>query len=230
MSRFLRRTLTILCLALAIAPSLRAQSWSRRTRNGRTYALVRPIYRPVDGYRLMIFLHGQGGNETQGVATFKAEAAKKGYVLACPASKKSRWVSVGEDLRWVAQVTKDLQSEYDIPRERTLLVGHSAGGSAVLFYGLAQPQLAGAVVAVDAALPGKVIPTLIRKQKPALLFLVGEHDWNRKSSVQASLALKRRGYHVRAGIIPGAFHNWVRETLNPLILKWFESRISQSLK
>lgn len=225
MSRLARALMALAGLSLVAVSSLPAQSWSRRSRNGRVYALVRPIRRPADGYRLMIFLHGQGGNETQGVATWKAEAARRGYVLACPASGSSRWVSAGEDLQWVARVTRDLQAEYDVPPERTLLVGHSAGGSAVLFYGIPHPELARAVVAVDAAMPLEVLPQLIRPAKPALLFLVGENDWNRKSSVQASLALKRQGYSVRTGIIPGAFHNWVHETLNPLILKWFEAVI-----
>ncbi len=219
-----------LCFALLLfavpVSSLLAQEF--RTSEGRSYSLLRPETFPDEGYRLIVFLHGSGGNEHQAINLLKDYGPAKGYVVAGPASEGKHWKSAGSDPEFIYRLIKELQEEFDVPPERTLVLGYSAGGAAVYFYFLPRPDLVDAICAVNGFLPSKWLPSLCKEKKIAILALTGERDWNRKSVDQGIPLLKAKGYSCLSGHIKGARHGYAPSKLNPIILRWFEKRIKKA--
>jgi poly(3-hydroxybutyrate) depolymerase len=169
-----------------------------------------------------VFLHGASGDERIGPFLWEDHAPARGYVVASPASSGPGWLSAGEDLAFVARVTKALQAEFDVPRRRTLVVGHSAGGAAVYFYFLTHPDLAAAVAPVNACLQADLLRGLVRERKVRILLLNGENDGNRASVEKGAPLLRRNGYRVQFGILRGEGHGYRPAIVNPVVLDWHE--------
>ena len=120
---------------LFLSPSS-LKAFEREKFGNRRYSISKPVRRPRNGYRLLLFLHGQGGNERQANRLLGEYGPENGYIVLGPATTSDTWGSSGPDPKFVHKLIRKIQREYDIPRERTIIVGHSAGGLASYFYAL----------------------------------------------------------------------------------------------
>ena len=198
----------------------------RRKIGKRRYSINFPTQRPPEGYRLLVFLHGQGGSEHQAHRLLGEYGSSRGYIVVGPASKGKTWSSGGDDVDFVNELVREMQSQYGIPRDRTLLLGHSAGALACYFYGLPNPQNQIALCAVNGFCPLQFLPMLKRKEKIELLLLTGEKDRNRPSVEQGARYLRSDGYLVHSAIVKDAGHGYDKDKYNKLIIDWFEERMA----
>ena len=228
----LNRTLqqSLLCSAMLIISLFCTScclSLERRKIGRRRYSICLPPKRPSDGYRILVFLHGQGGSEHQAHNLWSEYGPKRGYIVAGPAAKGKTWSSGGEDVKFVKKLIKELQTQYDVPRARTFLVGHSAGALACYFYALPNPQNQYAFCAVNGFCPTQFLPMLQRKEKVDILLITGEKERNRPSVEQGASLLRKAGYLVHSAVVKGAGHGYNRTRYNSIIIDWFEGRIAQ---
>ena len=120
---------------------------------------------------LFVFLHGSGTSARSMIpAAFKFQARFPSAALIVP-SGFARYGSEVESQQWyssrglnddnrlarvaailprIEQLVRREQTNYDVPRERTVLIGYSQGGTVALESVKAFPGLAGAVVAYSA--------------------------------------------------------------------------------
>lgn len=211
------------CLSFS-SPSLEA--FERQKLDNRRYSISKPYSRPANGYRLLLFLHGQGGNEHQADRLLGEYGPEHGYIVLGPAATKDTWGSSGADPKFVHKLIRKIQEEYDIPREKTILVGHSAGGMASYFYVLPYPETIGAFCSVNGFMPTVFLPQLVRSTKMNLLLINGENDYNLKTISGGSKYLRNQGYLVHQAIVKDAGHGYLKDKYNSIIINWFEGRIA----
>jgi len=200
-----------------------------KTFEGGTYSIARPARAPADGYRLLVFLHGQGGRARQAVDFWGEDGPTNGYIVVGPESAGQTWASGGKDPELVYGLIEQVQAKYDIPPARTLVVGYSAGGSAAYFFFLKRPELVGAFCVVNGYVPQAVLPLLVSEKKVPILTLTGEFDGNLASVNAGTAALRRAGYTVHAGTVARAHHAYDRRRLNPTIVEWFDGVVQRDL-
>jgi phospholipase/carboxylesterase len=120
---------------------------------------------------LFVFLHASGTDARSMIpAAFKfqgrfpsaALVVPSGFFLYGKAPEAKQWFStknlsaenhmarVSAILPRIEQLVRREQTNYDVPRERTVLIGYSQGGTVALEAVKAMPELAGAVVAYSA--------------------------------------------------------------------------------
>ena len=120
---------------------------------------------------LFVFLHASGADDRSMIpAAFKyqgrfpsaALVVPSGFFLYGKAPESKQWFStknlsaenhmqrVSAILPRIEQLVRREQTNYDVPRERTVLIGYSQGGTVALEAVKAMPELAGAVVAYSA--------------------------------------------------------------------------------
>ena len=120
---------------------------------------------------LFVFLHASGADARSMIpAAFKyqgrfpsaALVVPSGFFLYGKAPESKQWFStknlsaenhmarVSAILPRIEQLVRREQTNYDVPRERTVLIGYSQGGTVALEAVKAMPELAGAVVAYSA--------------------------------------------------------------------------------
>mgnify|MGYP001554778556 CR=1 FL=1 len=185
-----------------------------------TYHLYRP--KGTDSAPAIVFLHGQGGNESQGRNVFESYAANRGYVLIAPrgTSQAQSWnLDRG---RRVRQIVEKVISEGGVDKSRILLVGYSAGGSAAYNFGTNCSDLYAAMACVNCYMaPGSAN----LQGKLPVLILECEKDPNFPAAQQAEATLKEAGFSTTFQTIPGYGHAYPTSTASPKILDWFEKTV-----
>ena len=98
-----------------------------------TYHLYRP--QGKDNAPAIVFLHGQGGSESQGKSVFEVYAKERGYVLIAPrgVTPSQSWTFDGGSA--VRKIVEKVCADGGVDKSRILLVGYSAGGCAAYNFG-----------------------------------------------------------------------------------------------
>ena len=126
---------------------------------------------PQPARHLFVFLHASGADARSMIpAAFKYQGRFPSAALVLPSgfarygkeNERQQWFStqgltdenrmarIAAILPRIEQLVRREQTNYDVPRERTVLIGYSQGGTVALEAVKAMPQLAGAVVAYSA--------------------------------------------------------------------------------
>ena len=207
----------IFLLLSLFLPSLQAGTVQDSTG---TYYLYKP--QGTDSAPAIVFLHGQGGDETQGRNVFEVYAKQRGYVLIAPkgVSPSQSWTFDGGAA--VRKIVEKVCSDGGVDRNRILLVGYSAGGCAAYNFGTACADLYAAVAVVNAYMaPGSAD---LSKKLPFFI-LECEGDPNLPSAKQAKSTLENAGFPVTMEILPGGGHGYPTSVASPKILDWFEKTV-----
>src|SRR5262249_48113092 len=117
------------------------------------------IYVPTayDGsrpYPLIIALHGMGGDENSifdqyANGAFKAEAEKRGYIVACPKGREPASMYAGAAEQDVLDVMIEVEPAYKIDLDRIYMTGHSMGGFGTWSIAIDHPELFAAIAPIS---------------------------------------------------------------------------------
>lgn len=158
-----------------------------------TLGLAQPV-------RLVVLLHGAGGEARQGVALLQSLADASNLILLAPSSRGPTWDVLqrgyGPDVSLLDQALEQLFSRYPIDPAYVAIGGFSDGASYALSLGLANGGLFTHIIAFS---PGFIAPT--RQQgTPRIYISHGVHDRVlpiERCSRRIVPQLERAGYQIR---------------------------------
>lgn len=131
---------------------------------------------PVPGGRLVVALHGAGGDAAGGLAPLLRLADERGFLLLAPASRGPTWDAVGgrygPDVDGVDRALAAVLGAFPVDAGRIAVAGFSDGASYALGLGLANGDLLRRVVAFS---PG-FVPAAARVGRPAVFVAHGTGD------------------------------------------------------
>ena len=170
---------------------------------------------------LLVAFYGAGGQPSDVLASFRADADRDRFVLLIPTAKGATWDMIvdlqsrlgaemkvtpryGKDLKALDAALADVFARVAIDPKRIGMMGFSNGATYALSVGTANPQLVSAVIAFS---PG---PAFLGKSSPTQRIFIshGEQDevlpYSYTRGIVARIRGRRRGYTV------GEF-SWVLE-------------------
>lgn len=147
-------------------------------RKQRDTLLYAPQSLPAQGAApLVVYLHGAGGSENQGIKRMSAFADAFGFLLLSPASAGGTWDAIqdgfGADVRTVDQALARAFAMHTVDARKVAVCGFSDGASYALGLGLSNGDLFPAVLAFS---PGFIPPGVKIAGKPRLFFSHGTND------------------------------------------------------
>jgi phospholipase/carboxylesterase len=150
----------------------------------RTFA---PIgYEPRYAYPLIVFLHGEGGNEEQ-ILRLAPRLSRRNYVAIglrgpiClgPNRKGALGFSWGDGSQlsliedYLLEAVRQTRLNYHIHSERIYLAGFAEGATLAYRLGLTFPRMLGGIVALNGAMPRQDRPLLRLEEVRALKVFIG---------------------------------------------------------
>lgn len=182
-------------------------------------------------YPLVIALHGMGGDENSyfdfykndnGENTFKAEAERHGYIVACPKGREPASMYLGAAERDVMDVISEVRRAYRIDPDRIYMTGHSMGGFGTWSIAMNHPDLFAALAPVAG---GGNASKMSRIAHVPQLVVHGDDDktvpvQNSRAMVEAA---KKLNVEVRYMEIPGGDHVSVAARTFKDVFEWFNA-------
>ncbi len=157
----------------------------------------RPIAGPV---RLVVMLHGAGGNAEHSIRLFRDVADDTGVLLLAPSSQGSTWDLLtggwGADVALIERALEQTLGEYDVDRLRLGIGGFSDGASYALSLGFTNGALFSHILAFS---PGFMAPAMY-EDRPRCFLSHGTDDRVLpidRCSRRLVPALRTIGYDVR---------------------------------
>jgi predicted esterase len=138
------------------------------------------LYTPAavpDPAPLVVYLHGAGGNEEQGIRRLSALADEFGFLLLSPASHTETWdaigASYGPDVRSIDQSLAKVFAQHRVDPRKIAICGFSDGASYALGLGSSNGELFQAVMAFS---PGFIPSGGERSGNPRIFISHGTKD------------------------------------------------------
>lgn len=197
-----------------------------REMDNQPVAVVWPeAYEPRYPYPLVVFLHGSGESETQGVDAFPAMSRRNyiGLSLRGPSSVVRANGAIGhgwgghrrcdaaiED--YVLTAIQETMRLGHVHSERIFLIGHDEGASIAYRLGLSFPEKFAGVAALNGWLPAGPLPPCHLRSRRALRVFIGHHANGSDVPVQraeeasrvlysAGLSVQKRLYDGNPGLV-----------------------------
>jgi len=207
----------ILITASLALPPVHAET---RTTAAGTYFISTPTNQPAP---LIVFLHGQGADETQGARIFERLANDRGYALLAPrgTSPQKSWFLDGG--RAVRVIVEEVLAQGGIDKGRILLIGYSAGGTVAYNYGLSNAFLFAGLAVVNCYMQPGGLPL---GQRIPVCILDCQGDPNYPAARQAEAYLRDAGFDVTFEEIAGGSHAYPPEA-STRALDWFDKKVPE---
>ncbi|HET9528908.1 MAG TPA: prolyl oligopeptidase family serine peptidase [Blastocatellia bacterium] len=191
-------------------------------------------YDGTKAFPLVIALHGMGGDENsyfdsyqQG--TFKVEAGRRGYIVACPKGRQPASMYLGPAEKDVLDVIAEVRRDYKIDADRIYMTGHSMGGYGTWSIAMNHPDLFAALAPVA----GGGNPTGMAKIAHIPQFVVHGDD-DKTVPVDRSRVMvaagKERGAEIKYLEIPGGDHITVAHRTFKDVFDWFDAHKRNAAK
>jgi predicted esterase len=177
---------------------------------------------------LVIALHGMGGDENSyltvyGKGAFRAEAEKRGYIVACPKGRKPASMYVGDAEKDVMDVLAEVRRAYNIDADRIYLTGHSMGGFGTWSIAMNHPEVFAALAPVAG---GSNTPASMSKIAHIPQIVVhGDKDATvpvERSRVMVEMA-KKVGAEIKYIEVSGGDHGNIVAPNFPAVFDWFDA-------
>ena len=194
----------------------------RKTRDAQLYvpASLAETGKPAP---LLVYLHGAGGSEQQGIKRLSEFADTLGFLLLSPASEGRTWDAIrdgyGADVRALDAALTKVFEQCGVDAKRVGVCGFSDGASYALGLGLANGELFQSVMAFS---PGFIPPPFSPQGKPRVFVSHGTADEILPIDTCSRILvpdLKRRGYQVTYREFDGP--HAVPKEISEEALRWF---------
>jgi len=182
---------------------------------------------------LVIALHGMGGDENSyflayGQGSFKVEAEKRGYIVACPKGRKPASMYMGDAEKDVMDVIAEMTRDYKIDTDRIYLTGHSMGGFGTWSIAMSHPAVFAAIAPVSG---GSNFPAGMSKiaHIPEIV-IHGDKDPTvpvERSRVMVEMG-KKLGIEIKYVEVPGGDHGNVVAPTFKDVFDWFDTHRRKS--
>jgi len=177
-------------------------------------------------FPLVIALHGMGGNENSYFdgyrGSFKVEAEKRGYLVACPKGRLPASMYTGTAEQDVLDVLAEMRQAYRVDPQRIYLTGHSMGGYGTWSVAMNHPEMFAAL----APIAGGGSPAGMTKIAHIPQIVIhGDNDKTvpvERSRVMVE-AGKKAGAEIKYVEVPGGNHVSIAAPAFPDIFDWFEN-------
>jgi predicted esterase len=173
-------------------------------------------------YELVVALHGSGDPPKHFVQALRSLMPERDCILIAPDSEDvNSWTN--NDLASVVETIESARKKYRIAKNRTVLLGFSAGAGIGFFFIAERPALADAFCAfahhVDNDLTDDALSAA--KQIP-VFYSVGTRDKYWKASSQTASRLKTLGFRLNYEAPDGVGHELKQDQLERMF-KWIDS-------
>ena len=126
---------------------------------------------------LLLYLHGAGGSEQQGVNRMGPLAEEFGFLLLSPASAGGTWDAIGDgygpDITTLSRALELTYDAHSVDADRVAVGGFSDGASYALGIGIANGQLFRHILAFS---PGFIPPGTKQRGNPKIFVSHGTKD------------------------------------------------------
>lgn len=140
------------------------------------FLYVPESYRPDAPARLVVALHGAGGNGRQGLGWLQKLADAKGFLLLLPESKGPSWDLImgdyGQDVAFLDQALEHVFERYAVDPRGVVLAGFSDGASYALSLGILNGDLFRHIIAYSPGFVSAEDP----RGSPRIFVTHGEND------------------------------------------------------
>ena len=186
---------------------------------------------------LLVAFYGAGGQASDVLASFRADADRDGFVLLIPTTKGATWDMIqdlqsrfgiemkvtpryGKDLKALDAALADLFARVAIDPRRIGMMGFSNGATYALSVGTANPQLVSAVIAFS---PG---PAFLGKSSPTQRIFIshGEQDEVLPYSYTRGIVARLRVRKIPLMFEPFKGGHTVPKDIRAKALAWFNQR------
>lgn len=178
---------------------------------------------------LLVGFHGFGGKAKDYIDLWKAEADKKGFIVAVLQAYPKKypdgnvvesypWSEVGD---FADAVLADVKKNYKIDENNIFLTGHSAGASTAYIVALNGGMKAKGIIAIDGYLPleAGIVNKLRNARNINFLVIHGANDTEVNAVVEQEKTLLKYGANMEFKTIPDLAHEYpLSEQEN--IVKW----------
>lgn len=183
---------------------------------------------------LLIAFYGAGGQASEVLTSFRADADRDGFVLLIPVAKGATWDMIvdlqsrmgvemtitpryGKDIKALDQALGDLFNKVAIDPGRIGMMGFSNGATYALSVGTANPQLVSTVIAFS---PG---PAFLGKSSPAQRIFIshGEQDEVLPYSYTRGIVARIRVKKIPLMFVPFKGGHAVPKDIRAKGLAWF---------
>ena len=165
------------------------------------YALVPDGSPPVDGWPVVVVLHGMGGQGSQ-MLSMAEIFLDAGVLFVAPTFGGYEPNPGAGPIDVMKGILVEVGKQYPTQSRGAVLLGHSQGGSFAYRFSVRYPDKVSGVVTVgapefDAVTPVRAIP---------YVFTWGENDELQEFLLPTAFAMRNSGFNVSIYIIPGAGH------------------------
>lgn len=178
---------------------------------------------PAKAAPLLVYLHGAGGSEQQGIKRLSSFADESGFLLLSPASSSMTWDAIrdgyGPDVSAIDQALTRTFAARRVDPQRIAVCGFSDGASYALGLGLSNGDLFGSIMAFS---PGFIPSGSKNTGKPRVFVSHGTNDTIlpiASCSRRLVPELKQAGYKVTYREFEGP-HTVPRDIMEES-LRWF---------
>lgn len=157
----------------------------------RTYYLHLPIgysFIKTKALPLVIVLHGAGGRgkSISFESKFNTKANKEKFIVVYPNGYEKSWNDARKgsksslaginDIKFISELIKKLESDYNIDSRRIYIAGVSNGGFMAQTLACKMPEKFAAIASVIASFPKKLAPECQAENQASIMYILGTAD------------------------------------------------------
>ena len=180
-----------------------------------SYVIALPSSYSTSKTTPLVFVFDPHGDGNLAVNTFLAGASELGYIIA-----GSNVIRNGYDrIEYALQVmSQDVMNRFTVDHKHLYAAGFSGGGRVAQLFSQLNPDIRSVVSAGAGYSLG---PSVNLVNKPSMLFITGNEDFNYLEIINTSQALSGSGIHFYILEYPGK-HDWPGHDIILEALRWFE--------
>lgn len=196
----------------------------------RQYKLYVPVgYDQKTAIPMLIYLHGAGGDYSEGQYSFSdSYVDSKGFIFCTPSANDTEWgphwweftayhfwgLQVHTDSVFLMEMINKTAQEFNIDYSRIWLTGFSDGGTMTIRFGVSLSHMLSVVCPHSAVWITDIANPANAQRKMPFYARVGDADGSdRITSINdAKTAFNQAGFEFKVDVVPGLGHDWASDS------------------